>query len=77
MFEKLDEMQGIQQLDLSGLVGWFTKNQAATHAILAEYHDIFSFEPGEFGCTDLAKHEIKVTDDEPFKERFQKERLLW
>ena len=23
------------------------------------------------GCTDLAKHEIRVVDDEPFKERFQ------
>ena len=33
-----------------------------------EYH-IFSLEPGELGCTDLAMHEIKVTDDDPFKER--------
>ena len=23
-------------------------------------------------CTDLEKHEIKVTDDEPFEERFQR-----
>ena len=38
--------------------------------LLAEYHDIFSLESGELGCMDLAKHEIKVVDDEPFKERF-------
>ena len=60
----------LQQLDLSGLEGWCKANQATTKALLAEYHDIFSLEPGELGCTDLAKHEIKVIDDEPFKEWF-------
>ena len=85
--EKLEEMQGVQrtkmsvqqrrevlfqQLDLSGMEGWSPKNQAATCTLLAEYHDIFSLEPGELGCTDLAKHEIKVIDDEPFKERSQR-----
>ena len=34
-----------------------------------EYHDIFPG-AGELGCTDLVKHETKVVDDEPFKERF-------
>ena len=87
MLEKLDEIQGVQrskisveqrkktlfqQLDLSGLEGWSPQNQAATHTLLVEYHDIFSLEPGKLGCTNLVKHEIKVTDDEPFKERFQR-----
>ena len=85
--EKLDEMQGIQQtkmsveqrkeilfwqLDLSGLERWSDKTQAATHVLLVEYHDIFFLEPGELGCTDLAKHEIRVADDECFKERFRR-----
>ena len=71
--EKLDEIQDIwqtrmsgeqrremlfQQVELSGLEGWSDKNQAATKVLLAEYHDIFSLEPGELGCTDLAKNEI-------------------
>ena len=83
--EKLDEMQGIQQtrmsveqrrevlfqqLDVSGLEGWSDENQAAAHSLLAKYHDTFSLEPGELGCTDLVKHKIRVVDDEPFKERF-------
>ena len=87
MLEKLNEMQGIQQagvlvewkkevlfqqLDLSGLEGWCAKNQAATHTLLAEYHDIFCLEPKELACTDLPKHEIKVTNEQPFKERFQR-----
>ena len=82
--EKVAEIQGIQQtrimierrkellsqqLDLSGLDKWSDRNQAAAQALLAEYHDISSLEPGELGCTDLAKHEIRVVDDEPFKER--------
>ena len=69
--KELDEVQGIQQtkmlverrrevllqqLDLSDLEGWSKANQAAAHALLAEYHDIFSLEPRELGCTDLAKH---------------------
>ena len=76
--EKLYEIQGIQQtrmsvewrkemlfqqLELSGLEGWSDKNQAATRVLLAEYHDIFSLEPGELGCTDLVKHEIRVIDE--------------
>ena len=84
--EQLYEIQGIQwtsmsveqrkkvffqQLELSGLEGWSGKDQAATHALLVEYHYIFSLEPGELGCTNLVKHEIKVADDEPFKERLQ------
>ena len=83
--EKLNEIQGIQQtkvmveqrkkllfqqLDLSGLDKWSDRNQVAVWAQLAEYHDIFSLEPGELGCTDIAKHEIRVVDDKPFKERF-------
>ena len=75
--EKLDEMQGswqtrmsvehgkktlLQQLDLSGLEGWSSTNHATAHALLTEYHDIFLLEPGELGCTDLAKHEIWVVD---------------
>ena len=61
-----------QQLDLSGLERWSAKSQNTAHALLAEYHDIFSLEPGELGCIGLEKHDIKVTDDRPFKERFQR-----
>ena len=85
--EKLGEMIGIQQirmsvewrrdlffqhLDLSGLEGWPDQNKVATHALLAEYHDIFSLEPGEMGFTNLAKHEFRVFNDKPFKMQFQR-----
>ena len=60
----------LQQLDLSDLDRWSGVNQVAAHTLLADYHDIFSLKPGEIGCTDLAKHNIRVVDDEPFKEWF-------
>ena len=77
--ERLDEMQGIQwtkmmveqrkkllfqQMDLSGLGKWLDRNQVAAQTLLAEYHNIFSLKPGELGCTDLAKHEIRVVNNE-------------
>ena len=88
--DKLDEMQGVpwtkmsiecrkemllQQLGLSGLEGW--SDHTFTHALLTEYHNIISLEPGELGCTGLAKHEVRVVDDEPFKERFWGFLLPW
>ena len=36
-----------------------------------EYHDIFSLNDNELGCASQVKHSIKVTNDEPFKERFR------
>ena len=59
-----------QQLDLSGLDKWSGWSQVAAWALLAEYHNIFSLEPRELGCMDLAKYEIRVVDHKPFKERF-------
>ena len=58
-------------LDLSGLDKW--PEQKAKHAcqLLMEYHDIFSLDDNELGCTSQVKHSIKVADDKPFKEWFQ------
>ena len=42
----------------------------AAHWLLAEYHDVFSLDPVELGCTHSTVHTIKVTDDTPFKEKF-------
>ena len=49
---------------ICGLPNWQTKH-------LAEYHDVFSLDPAELGCTHSTKHAIKVTDDTPFKEHFR------
>ena len=56
------------ELDLSGLDSWPPEQADATHQLLAKYHDVFSLDPAELGCTHSTEHMIKVTDDTPFKE---------
>ena len=63
----------LQQLDVSSLDRWCEANRLAALALLADCHDIFSLEPGELAqSTDLAKLEIRIVDDEPFKKWFQR-----
>ena len=57
-----------EELDLSRLESWPPELAEAVRSLLAEYHDIFSLEPGELGCTHSMMHMIKVTNDTPFKE---------
>ena len=57
-----------KELDLSRLNSWPPELAEAACWLLAEYHDVFSLEPAELGCTHSTEHTIKVTDDTPFKE---------
>ena len=59
------------ELDLSGLDLWTPDLADAAGQLLAEYHDVFSLDPAELGCTPSTEHIIKVTDDTPFKEWFR------
>ena len=56
------------ELDLSGLDSWAPELADAVCWLLAKYHDIFSLDLAELGCTHSTQHTIKVTDDTPFKE---------
>ena len=60
------------ELDLSGLDSWAPELADKACQLLAEYHDIFSLDPMELGCTQSTEHTIKVTDDTPFKEHFRR-----
>ena len=60
----------VATLDLLGLNRWPKEKAGHAHELLMEYHDIFSLNDNELGCASQVKHGIKVTDDEPFKERF-------
>ena len=60
------------ELDLSGLDLWAPKMVDKTCQLLAKYHDVFSLNQAELGCTHSTKHAIKVTDDTPFKKRFRR-----
>ena len=60
-----------EELDLSGLESWPPELADSAQQLLAKYHDVFSLEPAELGCTHSTKHTIKVTDDTPFKQLFR------
>ena len=57
-----------EKLDLSGLESWPPELADSAQWLLAKYHDVFSLDPAELGCTHSTKHIIKVTDNTPFKE---------
>ena len=56
------------ELDFSSLDSWAQELEDAACWLLAKYHDVFSLDPVELGCTHSTEHTIKVTDDIPFKE---------
>ena len=59
------------ELDLSSLDSWAPKLADKACWLLAKYHDVFSLDLAELGCTHSTEHTIKVTDDTPFKEQFR------
>ena len=59
-----------QVLDLEGLESWSETDQAKAKELIKEYQDIFALRDTELGHTKLIKHEIKLLDDKPFKERY-------
>ena len=64
------------ELDLSGLDSWPLGLADADHWLLAEYHNVFSLDLAELGCTHSMEHMIKITGDTPFKEQFRWNPLL-
>ena len=60
------------ELDFSGLDLWAPEWADRAYQLLAEYHDMFSLDMAELGCTHSTEHTIKVIDDTPFKEHFRR-----
>ena len=65
LMEVLAEKGGLQMLD-----SWKKVNAEKARQLLMEYHNVFSLEKNEMGCTDTTEHVIELTKSEPFKERF-------
>ena len=63
-----------EKLDLSGLESWDAKAAKQARNLLAEYHDLFSLETNEIGCTKAAEHVIELKDPDAalFKEWFRR-----
>ena len=59
------------ELDLDGLDSWTQELVDAALWLLVKYHNVFSLDLAELGCTHSMEHIIKVTDNTPFKEQFR------
>ena len=57
---------------LDMLKDWPEDDARQACRLLMEYHDMFSLDKNEMGCTDATEHIIKLTKSEPFKERFRR-----
>ena len=60
----------LEKLNLDGLAHWFPENEVAVRELVLAYHDVFTLESNELGCTSAIEHEICIKNDEPFKEWF-------
>ena len=61
----------LEKLNLDGLAYWSPRNAVAARELVLAYHDVFTLESNELGCTSAIKHEICIENREPFKEWFQ------
>ena len=62
----------LEKLNLDGLTYWSPENTVAVRELVLAYHDVFTLESNELGCTSTIEHEIRIKNDEPFKEWFRR-----
>ena len=61
----------LQKLNLDGLSNWTPRNLVAAREHILAFHDIFTLDGNELGCTSVIEHEIRINNSEPFKEQFR------
>ena len=62
----------LDQLNLEGLDVWTEDQQKAAKDLLVDSADVFSENDLDLGKCNILKHYIKITDPQPFKERYQR-----
>ena len=64
----------MEKLNLDGLAHWSPKNVVAVRELVLAYHDVFTLESNELGCSSAIEHEIRIKNDEndETKEWFQR-----
>ena len=67
--ERLDEL--FTKLDLSGTQDWSEDLQQEVHGLMVEYQHLFALNDLELGRTSKVKHEIKLSNPVPFKDRYR------
>ena len=62
----------LEKLNLDRLAHWSPENAVAARELVLAYHDVFTLESNELGCTSAIEHKICIENDKPFKEQFQR-----
>ena len=62
----------LEELDLTGIESWTEQQESVVKELLEEYQHLFALNLKELGRTSLVQHEIKLSDDKPFKERYRR-----
>ena len=65
------------KLDLSSLDSWTPELVDTACQLLAKYHDMFSLDLAELGCTHSTEHIIKVTDNTLLKNSLDESHHQW
>ena len=68
--ERSDKL--FSKLDLSGMGDWPDDIQHEAVELFKEYHHLFALSDLELGCTSSIKHEIKLNNEVPFKDRYRR-----
>ena len=68
--ERLDNL--FSKLDLSGIQEWLEDLQQKVHNLIVEYQHLFALNDLELGKTAKVKHENKLSNPVPFKDRYRR-----
>ena len=70
--KKEDESHILDQLDLGEISTWSVEQQQAVRKLLCDYSETFSKNDLDLGKCNILKHNIQLTDQQPFKERYRR-----
>ena len=62
----------LEKLDLTGIESWTEQQQHSVKKLLEEYQHLFTLNLKELGKTSVVKHEIRLGNNTPFKERYRR-----
>ena len=62
----------LNQLDLGEINTWSEEQQHAARKLLCDYSETFSKNDLDLGKCNILKHNIQLTDQQPFKERYRR-----
>ena len=60
------------KLDLSGTDEWSEEQKSAAQQLFVDFGQLFALESNDLGHTNVVKHDIKLDNYTPFKERYRR-----